>query len=254
MCSSRIAALCTIAIGLAACHGIPESPCVPESPRVPESRTGPELPIVSESTSDRELRLTSEAQSVPTLHLQLSRDGVSGYDLGVLSMDNWPTFTLDENDVLQVEDTERVVCLLRADGEVIWSEDPLEGGAPYFRGSVGAARAQELIDRWAEIMATPAKRLWYVGDSTFTRLFLVRDAKVTKWSSWHEVHESVGARVFEWGVTMEDVEGVEWSEDYRHFRSSWDELRGALRSACSETLGRPVKLVFDWDQPASEVE
>jgi hypothetical protein len=85
-----------------------------------------------------------------------------------------------------------------ADGHVVWSQDPVHGGPPYYLGTIDRTR----VDRFFEWLAadgvledTLLNVARFGPDSTFTTL-LVRDrAKQLKMQSWHEGAEASGKLV-----------------------------------------------------------
>lgn len=147
-----------------------------------------------------------------------------------------------------------VVCLW-GDGSIVWSNDNVNGGPPYFTAQVKPKAVSATFKKLVDIGAFDVPRLNqsnFGPDSQFTTILVRTGGKELKMDSWHELYESNGKVVAaDHGLT--GLAGkkllpvlAEQSADYLHYRMTWSELRLAaailIPKSGMETTGAPTML------------
>jgi hypothetical protein len=120
------------------------------------------------------------------------------------------------------------------DGTVIWSNEHVKGGPPYFTAQVNPEEVTATFKKLVDVGAFDVPRLKQANfgpDSKFTTILVRTAGKELKMDSWHELYESNGHGVAtEHGLTGLDGRKLlpaltEQSADYLHYRMTWLELR-----------------------------
>ena len=130
------------------------------------------------------------------------------------------------------------VLLVWRDGSVLWSEDRVGGGPPYFRGRTSTdqvAEAIKTIEQTGAFEGMPWP-LHFGFDSAFTTIAVCDGSRRLSMSSWHELFElnpklvaaSYGVTSLD-GRNREDVIAAQ-PEDYRVFRETWKQIRDVTSS------------------------
>jgi hypothetical protein len=133
----------------------------------------------------------------------------------------------------------KVVLVAWPDGYIVWSEDRIEGGAPYRAGRVSPVRVSVVLERIERDGAFGDKRLaqpCFGPDSRFTTILVKKAGRQLKMDSWHELAEA-GGRVVARSCALTplsserrlDVLRKEPAE-YLYYRLVWAELRGRASS------------------------
>jgi len=125
-----------------------------------------------------------------------------------------------------------------ADGRVIWSENPVKGGAPYRGGKIAPERITAALERVKQDGLFDNARLTrpHLGpDANFTTLIVASGKQRLKMQSWHERFEANANLVATAhgivpleGRRRYDVLAAEPAE-YLHYRLVWDEVRVACQ-------------------------
>jgi hypothetical protein len=118
------------------------------------------------------------------------------------------------------------------DVHVVWSADPIKGGAPYLAAEVPPAQVAELVTRLKQdgiFSDSRLRRSYYGPDSEFTTILLRSEKKRVEMRSWHELLEASG-----------QAAGFNGEKDFLHFRKVWDQTRTAFASLASGG-GRQIK-------------
>jgi hypothetical protein len=146
-----------------------------------------------------------------------------------------------------------IILVAWPDGQVVWSGDRLNGGAPYHSGRIDPKRVTALLQRFDRggLFADEKLNHAHFGpDSQFLTVFIKFGNAKVKMQSWHELFEASEK-------TVADHNGVSALEghrrldvlrkapaDYLFFRMVWSETRGKLAdlvpSESSASVGKPV--------------
>lgn len=128
---------------------------------------------------------------------------------------------------------ELIVCIW-GDGSIVWSNDPVHGGAPYYTAQLKPESVSNAFKKIANVGAFDIPRLKnarYGPDSRFTTILVRAGGKELKMNSWHELYEANGKVVAaDHGLTGLDGRKLlqvlaEQPADYLHYRMTWLELR-----------------------------
>lgn len=130
-----------------------------------------------------------------------------------------------------------LVVALWKDSKIIWSERRIAGGPPYFQGQYDPKKLDELLGKLESQGAwtnTTLRRAWFGPDAKTTRIIISNGSHRLAMESWHELYEQHSNTVATaQGLTSlngrnrgEVLRGQ--PEDYRQFRNTWSEIRGAV--------------------------
>ena len=142
----------------------------------------------------------------------------------------------------------RMILAAWPDGHVVWSEDRLKGGAPYFAGQVQPERVSAVLSKVEREGAFGNRQLGdarFGPDSSFTTVFLKKGNKQLKMQSWHELAEADGRIVARsYGLTSLANEGRlealrKETAEFLFYRLVWAELR-ALGASLIPSEGHRV--------------
>jgi hypothetical protein len=138
------------------------------------------------------------------------------------------------------------------DGHIVWSDDPLNGGAPCHEGRFDPDRLQQLLTRMERQEAFTDLTLNYHHwgpDASFTAL-IVADSAHDRWlnmCSWHELHERKPTVV----VTEHGAEALEGRgrsdvlanlpDAEKRYRQIWSQLRAGLNDLVPPQTTDPEK-------------
>jgi hypothetical protein len=149
------------------------------------------------------------------------------------------------------------------DGRVVWSRDRLQGGPPYFAGSIDPQSITSLLRRFHKNgMFTNANlaRSRTAEDAPYTTVLIRFGTWQLQMQSCHEFFEAQGVTVTSAGPSpASDRPSIQvWAEEpveYLHFRVIWSETRrdldGLIPAEGEETAGRPVRQGGElfWQEP-----
>lgn len=125
------------------------------------------------------------------------------------------------------------------DGYVVWSEDRIRGGEPYFAGQVARARVSAVFDRVTRDGGFDDERLaqaCFGPDASFTSILFRHGEREVKMDSWHEMAEAEGRTVARScglsALSSERRLAVVKKEpaEFLYYRLVWSELRGLASS------------------------
>ncbi len=149
----------------------------------------------------------------------------------------------------------QLVVSIWGDGSIVWSNDIVNGGPPYFTAQLKPKDVSNTFKKLVDIGAFEVPRLKQANfgpDSQFTTLLIRSGGKELKMNSWHELYESSGKVVAaDHGLTGLDGKKLlpvlaEQPADYLHYRMTWLELRFAaanlIPKSGAETTGVPTIL------------
>jgi hypothetical protein len=152
-------------------------------------------------------------------------------------------------------DGPRLIMSVWGDGSIVWSNDRIKGGSPYFKSKVDPKDVSATLKRLVSIGAFDVPRLGQANfgpDSQFTTILVQTDGKELKMDSWHELYESNGKVIAaDHGLTGLGGKKLlqtlaEQPADYLHYRMSWLELKLAatnlIPSSGDKTVGVPKML------------
>jgi hypothetical protein len=143
----------------------------------------------------------------------------------------------------------KLVLAAWGDGQVVWSQNAVEGGAPYFAGQVPPARVAEALERVTRDGAFADETLGHVRygpDAGYTTILLKHGGHRLEMSSWHELYEEAGKLVA--GASgLRPLEGRDRlaalraePAEYLYYRMAWAELR-TLAASLRPAGGRRVR-------------
>ena len=133
------------------------------------------------------------------------------------------------------------------DGYVVWSQDRIEGGPPYFAGSVAPRLLSGGLSRAVRDGVFADKSLGnpcFGPDAKFTTILLRQSGKQLRMDSWHEVSEQSG-KLFAsscalTALSRPRLEAMrEEPPRFLYYRVVWSELR-AFASSLIPATSRPV--------------
>ena len=127
----------------------------------------------------------------------------------------------------------KLVVAVWADGTVVWSKNPVAGGAPYLTGKTEPTACSELLnrlDRDGYFSTESLTHARFGPDSQFTSIFTNNKDQKLKMQSWHELYELSGKIVCtSGGATALKGERLALlandEKEYIHYRLAWAELR-----------------------------
>jgi hypothetical protein len=154
----------------------------------------------------------------------------------------------EENWGLRSAGAPKLIVAVWDDGHVVWSQDQIHGGPPYYVGTTARTRLDSSFACLAAdgvLENTTLNTSRFGPDSTFTTL-LVRDrAKQLKMRSWHEVAEASG-KLVAMSSGLQALEGRRRADvlrsetpEYLFYRMIWAELRAAVQRLLP-AQGQPV--------------
>jgi hypothetical protein len=131
----------------------------------------------------------------------------------------------------------KLILAIWGDGRIVWSEDSLQGGAPYRSARINPKRVATLLAGLEKggYFDNPALNRSYFGpDSQFTTIYLKSGKKKLKMQSWHERFEANGKTVMNDRGAIEGLAGrkrlqvlAKLPPEQLFFRLVWAELRAA---------------------------
>jgi hypothetical protein len=140
-----------------------------------------------------------------------------------------------------------LITAMWADGEVIWSADPVLGGAPYWRGRIEPAAFRDLRDRMTDAAArsgSPPGAAYTGPDASYNIIyFRTADGRVFSIGSWGDPYpddDLAGRDEHAWPRVAETWREMQTARDSEHWNyGSIVRLWGTLRGAVYEAL--PMK-------------
>ncbi len=130
--------------------------------------------------------------------------------------------------------TPKLILVVWGDGHVVWSEDQVNGGAPYRSGQVSAKRVAAMLTQIAKDGAFDDQKLRrprFGPDSRFTTILVKAEGRELEMQSWHELFEQHGKTV-ETSAGLEPLSGRRRLDvlrqepaDYLYYRFFWSEIR-----------------------------
>ena len=145
-------------------------------------------------------------------------------------------------------DQPKLVFVAWPDGELVWSEDQSEGGAPYRKGRVRPERVAAALGRLELDGVFNDKRLAqpnFGPDASFTSVLVRKGTLTIEMNSWHEIAERDGRAVATSRGIVSLADGDRLAllrkepADYLYYRMVWGELRG-LAGLLRPTDSQPV--------------
>jgi len=144
----------------------------------------------------------------------------------------------------------KIIHLVWADGTVIFSQDNLWGGSPYFKAKVSKPNIASFFKSLAE---RDLSWEWYnIPDGEFQAIVITIDGKKHKMVSCHELFGSYGDTICtDHGVeplgdrSIKEVRSQQ-SPEYQKFRADWDFLRKELMTLVPKEGERFEDKGFDW--------
>lgn len=161
----------------------------------------------------------------------------------------------------------RLILSVWGDGTIVWSQDGLRGGAPYFESKIAAAEISSMLKRFDDLGAFDVPRLGQANfgpDSKFTTILVRTEGKELQMDSWHELYEANG-KVIAADQGLTGLEGKkllqalsEQPAEYLHYRLTWLQLRfeaaKLIPSSGNKTVGVPNMLhgKLSWQPDGTE--
>ena len=138
-----------------------------------------------------------------------------------------------EDHGLRSDGTPKLIVAIWADGRVVWSKNPIQGGAPYLTGTIDRSKFTAFFNRVETDGYFSTKSLEqskFGPDSSFTSILLKNKESKLEMGSWHETFESSGKIVCtSTGATRLTGKRLDIlsrdKPEYIHYRLAWAELR-----------------------------
>ena len=160
----------------------------------------------------------------------------------------------------------KLISAIWPDGQMIWSENPVLGGEPYFSGTITPGEFVRVFKRIESDGYFSIESLKHdrVGpDSKFTSIVLKNKESKLRMTSWHEVFESNGKTVCTSGgvrpLRGKRLEPLANDKlEYVHYRLAWAELRlmiSQLTPSDSKTIKGEIHSesgVYSWNPTQSK--
>ena len=152
------------------------------------------------------------------------------------------------------------------DGQVVWSRDRINGGAPYRVGHIDPKKVTNLFDQFEKTGLFTDEKLnqaRFGPDSQFITLHIKAGKRQVKMRSWHELYEVSDEAVVDHRGVVLIARGQRLAElrkapaDYLFFRLVWSETRSRLSELIPDesrqSTGEPVMCagVLTWREPAA---
>ena len=128
----------------------------------------------------------------------------------------------------------RLIIGIWGDGTIVWSEDKVQGGAPYYTAQLNPKDVAAVLNKIDNMGAfeVPGLEVGHYGfDAIYTTILVRTNGKQLWMASWHDLGESGG----NWVGTDHGLEVLgdrkrlpvlaKQSAEYLHFRLTWLELR-----------------------------
>jgi len=146
-----------------------------------------------------------------------------------------------------------VILAVWANGDIIWSKNPIKGGAPYFKGQCAPAK----IDKTLEELKTSGafeditfNHPIYGPDSSFVTIAIYRGLDRLNMESWHEIVEmDPNLAATKQGVIKVQLERranifAQQPEIYQRYRKMWKRIREAIMTLLPHE-GKPLNVTFE---------
>ncbi len=159
----------------------------------------------------------------------------------------------------QTGDLERAIVLLWDDGRALWSDNSLEGGAPFRTGVVPVSRAAAIAERLKASGSATASVLHLASigpDASFATLFVrLGDGRYAYMRSWHPRGPNPDVVATSHGLQARDGRDpaavlAADSYEYQAFRRTWqnveDDLAALIKTASPSSKAASAKLVWGW--------
>ncbi len=145
-------------------------------------------------------------------------------------------------------DALNIIMVAWRSGRIIWSEDDLRGGPPYFNGDLDPYRLENILKelRNKGVFDRPELNHPNFGpDSDFTVLAIADRGRRLEMGSWHELVEGSSNHVAT-SYGLESLRGRDRAEvlksqpaKYRRYRQVWQDVRAALTGLVPDE-GEPI--------------
>ena len=176
--------------------------------------------------------LGQESKSV----LRVTTPAANTGNLTAISDSDGIVAVLAEDYDLRSNGTPKIIVALWPNGRIVWSEDRIRGGAPYFTASVEPQLFTKLMVSAREDDCFAIESLGDARvrpDAKFTSILLKDGKSKLRMSSWHEVYQS-DPKIIATSAGISRIKGnrlIELANDkpeYIHYRLAWAELRLAI--------------------------
>jgi hypothetical protein len=148
-----------------------------------------------------------------------------------------------------------LIVAIWPDGQAIWSNDRLQGGAPYLTGTVEKTKLEAVlsqIEKDGFLSDKVLAGLRYGPDAGYTTMKVKTAKQSLEMGSWHELYEANGKVV----ATDHGLQGrgdktklavlKEQPAQFLYYRMAWSDLRFLMVSLIP-TNGQPVQGQLDFD-------
>jgi len=146
-------------------------------------------------------------------------------------------------------DPRTIITAIWEDGLIVWSEDKISGGHPYFYNNLLENDVNVLASKLVEAGIHKDIYTSRSGpDADYTKIsMLYKDHNIT-WESWHDLFEanpnlvvtSLGIESLEGRSREEVLSSQPEDEEYQDFRKTWDKLKTVIYQSIPET-GQPFE-------------
>lgn len=186
-------------------------------------------------------------------------------------VDKIHNFPVDENGEIDISEfmasepsipEPGVIVAIWADGRIVWSGKPIEGGPPYYKGNIGSQKVESTLVQLDQkgILKYDSFPSNTGPDAPYTVIAIVGKDRQIGLSSWHELYEtnpdvvaSFGGIGFLEGRNRKEVLDNQ-PEHYRRFRKVWKQIRNKL-SEVIPAEGQPAKNIsFKWKHQLKDTD
>ena len=162
-------------------------------------------------------------------------------------------FTRSKTSLQEPRPRIQVLTVVWSDGRIIWSQDRLQGGPPYFEAHIEKRTIRGLFDRLERedlFNRSELNRPYSDPEAEASSLVIADGTRELSMTSCHELAEldpeivatSQGLVHLE-GKTREEVRADEQDDKYVLFRAAWDEAREGLLGLIPTASGTPLGVV-----------
>lgn len=169
--------------------------------------------------------ITKDAQNVGTTRTLVAAIFVEKSPMSVISL-NWKEKMLPNP-----------IVMAYSDGTIVWSKDPINGGAPLYKATIEKAKIEDLLRRFKEKGYFENRSLGQIQfgpDASYTSIYIKHGDEILDMRSWHELAEqNPNSVVTSRGIGLlgkRDRAQVLMSDtkEYQDYRTAWSDIKRKL--------------------------
>ncbi len=191
---------------------------------------------------------TSDSEEGPVFVMPFDNETSEFASIAILKI---PEFVAPSRE----EDPDGIIVAIWKNGNAIWSEDDMNGGTPYFKGTIGKAGFDKIInDLLKSGFFKISRDLYHVFDASYITITVVYDDNFRELISCHELFEQ-NENLVASDHGIESLEGRDrnkviegGSSEYREFRKTWKQARTIIKSSIPDSGEKLEKGVIELKQ------